>query len=202
MNSSKRLLVLLSLVAVLAASPVRRDASTTSCLSNPNCGPIPGESTLYSDYTDKPPPFPANMTAPVPATASGPVGEDDVLFQNLLSAEWAVFNFYQQGVDAFNESVFADLGLPTNTTYQRLVEIRDNEAGHLRIFQDSISAASIKPGPCKYEFGFGNNARDFFGAAEYHRGLQHGVFDGIGAAGQGARRSFPQRWRAEAYCWL
>ena len=152
MNSFKDLLVLLSLVAVLVASPVRRDTST-SCLSNPKCGPIPGESQLYSDYTGQSPPFPANMTAPVPATASGPAGEDDILFQNLLSAEWTVFNFYQQGVEAFNESVFTGLGLP-KTTYQRITEIRDNEAGHLRIFQDSISATSIKPGPCKYDYGF------------------------------------------------
>ena len=158
MNSSKNFLALLSLAAVLAASPVRRDAST-DCLSDPECGPIPGESTYYSEYTEKAPPFPANMTAPVPATASGPAGEDDNLFQNLLSAEWAVFNFYQQGVEAFNESVFANLGLP-NTTYQRITEIRDNEAGHLRIFQDSISATSIKPGACKYDYGF-TNAMDF-----------------------------------------
>ena len=158
MNSSNNLLVLLSLVAVLAASPLRRDTST-SCLSNPKCGPIPGQSTLYSDYTGKAPPFPANVTAPIPATASGPVGEDDILFQNLLSAEWAVFNFYQQGVEAFNESAFIDLGLPNNT-YQRITEIRDNEAGHLRIFQDSISPTSIKPGSCKYEFGF-TDASDF-----------------------------------------
>ena len=99
------------------------------------------------------------MTAPVPATTSGPIGEDDILFQNLLSAEWAVFNFYQQGVEDFNASVFIDLGLP-NTTYQRITEIRDNEAGHLRIFQDSISATSIKPGPCKYKYGF-TNAMEF-----------------------------------------
>ena len=93
------------------------------------------------------------MTAPIPATSTDPVGEDDVLFQNLLSAEWAVYSFYQQGVEAFNQSVFIDLGLP-NTTYQRITEIRDNEAGHLRIFQDSISSASIKPGACRYEYGF------------------------------------------------
>ena len=152
MSSPKNLLVLLSLVAALAANPVRRDASQ-SCLSDPKCGPVPGESTFYTNYTGKSPPFPANTTVPVSATASGPAGVDDILFQNLLSAEWAVFNFYQQGVEAFNESVFTDLGLP-KTTYQRITEIRNNEAGHLRIFQDSISATSIKPGPCKYEYGF------------------------------------------------
>ena len=134
------------------AHPVRRSASP-DCASDPSCGPIPGESTLYSDYNQKSSPFPANMTAPIPATSTDPVGEDDILFQNLLSAEWAVYSFYQQGVEAFNESVFVDLGLP-NTTYQRITEIRDNEAGHLRIFQDSISSASVKPGACRYEYGF------------------------------------------------
>ncbi|CAD6575641.1 MAG: hypothetical protein ASARMPREDX12_007404 [Alectoria sarmentosa] len=99
------------------------------------------------------------MTAPVSATTTGPAGEDDILFQNLLSAEWAVYSFYQQGVEAFNQSVLTDLGLP-NTTYQRITEIRDNEAGHLRIFQDSISSSSIKPGACRYEYGF-TNAMEF-----------------------------------------
>ncbi|KAL1592259.1 hypothetical protein SLS60_011336 [Paraconiothyrium brasiliense] len=42
------------------------------------------------------------------------------------------------------------MGLPNNT-YERITEIRDNEAGHLRIFQDSISPSSVEPGPCKYE---------------------------------------------------
>ena len=158
MQFTKTISTLLSFITTLAAIPVRRDSSA-SCLSDPECGPIPGESLLYSDYAQKSPPFPANMTAPVPATATGTVGEDDILFQNLLSAEWAVFNFYQQGVEAFNQSVFVDLGLP-NTTYQRIIEIRNNEAGHLRIFQDSISAASMKPGACKYEYGF-NNAMEF-----------------------------------------
>lgn len=158
MHTSNTLLVLLSFVAFLRASPVHRIVST-SCLSDPSCGPIPGESPLYSDYAQKSSPFPANMTAPIPATTTGPKGEDDVLFQNLLSAEWIVYSFYQQGVEAFNTSIFIDLGLP-NTTYQRITEIRDNEAGHLRIFQDSISSASIKPGSCMYEFGF-SNAMEF-----------------------------------------
>ena len=51
----------------------------------------------------------------------------------------------------FNKSVFIDLGL-SNTAYQRIVEIRDNEVGHLCIFQDSISYASVKPGCCRYDF--------------------------------------------------
>lgn len=159
MYSTGFILTLLHLVVAIAASPVRRDASSKSCLSDPKCGPFPGETSYYTDYPYRSPPFPANTTGSIAATATGPAGEDDILFQNLLSAEWAVFNFYQQGVEAFNESVFINLGLP-NTTYQRIIEIRDNEAGHLRIFQDSISAASIKPGACKYDYGF-SNALDF-----------------------------------------
>lgn len=158
MQTSNTLLLLLSCSTAISAGPIRREAST-NCLSDPNCGPIPGESSLYSDYTRISPPFPANMTAPISATTTGPAGEDDILFQNLLSAEWAVYNFYQQGVEAFNQSVFTDLGLP-NTTYQRIIEIRDNEAGHLRIFQDSISSSSIKPGACRYEYSF-TNAMEF-----------------------------------------
>ncbi|KAF5856773.1 hypothetical protein ETB97_006733 [Aspergillus alliaceus] len=34
--------------------------------------------------------------------------------------------------------------------------MRDNEAGHIRIFQSQISNTSIKPGPCEYNFGFEN----------------------------------------------
>jgi hypothetical protein len=129
-------------------------------LSDPSVGPIPGESSLYSDYRGKAPPFPANQSAPVPATATGPPGPDDLLFQNLLSAEWAVYSLYQQAVEAFNTSSFTDLGLP-NTTYSRVAEIRDNEAGHLRIFQDSISPNSLKPGACKYDFGFDGDAESW-----------------------------------------
>ncbi len=142
-------LLVLSLAKGILGAPIRTD--TPSCIADPECGPIPGESSLYSDDIGKSRPFPADVTAAILPTTNGPAGEDDVLFQNLLSAEWAVFSFYQQGVEAFNESSFTDLGLP-NTTYQRITEIRDNEAGHLRIFQDSISSASLKPGPCSYEY--------------------------------------------------
>ena len=99
------------------------------------------------------------MTAAILPTASESAGEDDVLVQNLFSAEWAVFSFYQQGVEAFNTSSFTSLGLPS-TTYQGITEIRDNEAGHLCIFQNSISPASLKPGSCNYDFMW-NNAAEF-----------------------------------------
>ena len=154
MQYTSTFVALLSLINSVLATPVRR-ATPPDCASDPTCGPIAGQSSIYSNYNQKSSPFPANMTAPVPATSTGPPGEDDLLFQNLLSAEWAVYNFYQQGVEAFNDSSFVDIGLP-NTTYQRIAEIRDNEAGHLRIFQDSISSASLKPGACRYEYGFTN----------------------------------------------
>lgn len=124
-------------------------------LSNPDVGPIPSESSYYSNYNGTSAPFPANITSAILPTASGTPGPDDLLFQNLLSAEWAIYSFYQQGVEAFNASSFTALGLP-NTTYERLTSIRDNEAGHLRIFQDEISSTSVKPGACKYQFGFTN----------------------------------------------
>lgn len=149
-------LLVLSLAKGIGA-PVRTD--TSGCIIDPECGPIPGESSLYSDDISKSRPFPADVTAAILPTASGPTGDDEVLFQNLLSAEWTVFSFYQQGVEAFNKSSFTDLGLPS-TTYQRITEIRNNEAGHLRIFQDSISPASLKPGPCNYDFMW-NNAAEF-----------------------------------------
>ncbi|THW93549.1 hypothetical protein D6D15_02338 [Aureobasidium pullulans] len=102
------------------ALPTREDNSNVS-LSDPNYGPIPGESRTYVDYGQTAAPFPGNIT----------------------------------GVEAFNQSSFTNLGLPT-MTYDRVINIRDNEAGHLRIFQDSISATSVKPGPCTYDYGFNN----------------------------------------------
>lgn len=134
MHLSKFLLILTSLSGRLLASPVPR-SSDTNPLSNPNYGPVPGESLIFNEYNGKAVPFPANSPGPIPATTKGPRGPDDELFQNLLSAEWAIFSFYQQGVEAFNESSFTESGF-LNTTYQRIVEIRDNETGHLRIFQD------------------------------------------------------------------
>jgi len=122
-------------------------------LSDPSYGPIPGESPLYSTYTGTAAPFPGNVTGAILNTTSGPPGEDDLLFQNLLAAEHVIFAFYQQGVERFNATAFTDAGY-LNTTYERIQQIRDNEAGHLRIFQDQISTNSIKPGPCQYNYPF------------------------------------------------
>jgi hypothetical protein len=139
--------------AAYAAAISSHGKSNSQKLADPNYGPIPGQSPLYSSYRGKAPPFPANVTDPIKPTAKGPPGTDDLVWQNLLSAEWVIFSFYQQAVEKFNETAFIKAGYP-NTTYDRIQEIRDNEAGHLRIFQNEITPTSIKPGSCKYEFPF------------------------------------------------
>ena len=125
----------------------------SSQLSNTSYGPIPGQSSLYSTYDGTAAPFPANFTGAIVNTTSGPPGADDLLFQNLLAAEWIIFSFYPQGVEAFSTASFVEAGFPS-TTYERIHQIRDNEAGHLRILQDQISTNSVKPGPCQYNFPF------------------------------------------------
>jgi hypothetical protein len=117
--------------------------------------PVPGFSNYYSTFRGKSVPYPGNETDPILPTTNGTAAPDDVLYQNLLAAEWAIFSFYQKGVELFNTSSFVEIGMP-NTTYDRIQEIRDNEAGHLAIFQSQISSNSLKPGPCKYEFGLAN----------------------------------------------
>jgi hypothetical protein len=132
------------------AHPTRQP---NTCLLNPACGPIPGESPIYSSQTSIEAPWPGNTTGAILPTTTGFPGTDDLLFQNLLSAEWIIFSFYQQGVERFNASSFTAAGFP-NTTYASIREIRNNEAGHLRIFQNQISSSSVKPGPCRYKFPF------------------------------------------------
>ncbi|PWY79521.1 hypothetical protein BO94DRAFT_588103 [Aspergillus sclerotioniger CBS 115572] len=80
-----------------------------------------------------------------------PPGPDDLLFQNLLSAEWIIYSFYQQAVNLYTPSSFTSLGYPNNT-YDRIAQIRNNEAGHIRIFQNQISNTSVTPGPCQYNY--------------------------------------------------
>ncbi|KAH8901171.1 hypothetical protein GQ53DRAFT_850608 [Thozetella sp. PMI_491] len=151
---SKYPLCLLALLTIgAAAAPVTANSTEAQLLANPDFGPQPGKSSLFSTYYGLPPPFPANVTVPIYPTKDGLPAPDDELWQNLLAAEWIIFSFYQSGVEAFNTSSFTDIGFP-NTTYQRIMEIRDNEAGHLRIFQNQISATSVKPGPCEYQFPF------------------------------------------------
>ncbi|GFF41276.1 hypothetical protein IFM51744_04750 [Aspergillus udagawae] len=50
----------------------------------------------------------------------------------------------------------------------KLAKIRDNEARHLRIFQDQISNHSLKPGPCKYGFGFNKATPETFLALQVY----------------------------------
>ena len=85
MLSSSFCLLVLSLAKGILGAPVRTD--TPSCIVDPECGPIPGESPVYSDDIGKGRPIPADVIAAVLPTTSGPPGEDDALFQNLLSAE-------------------------------------------------------------------------------------------------------------------
>jgi len=124
-------------------------------LADPTYGPIPGMSDLYSNYRGIERPFPGNITDPIFPTQDGPPAPDDHVWQNLLSAEWFIFEFYQQGIERFSDEDFVKAGMPNNTR-DRLFEIRNNEAGHLRIFQNQISPTSIKPGPCKYIFPLTN----------------------------------------------
>ncbi|KAL2262030.1 hypothetical protein VTK26DRAFT_2698 [Humicola hyalothermophila] len=122
-------------------------------LADPAYGPIPGDSDIYSSYWGVDRPFPGNITDPIFPTQHGPPGQNDDTWQNLLSAEWVIFSFYQQGIERFTDDDFIKAGMP-NTTRRRLLEIRNNEAGHLRIFQNQISPTSVKPGACKYSFPF------------------------------------------------
>jgi len=141
------------LITKTTTAPVAANHGDAQLVADPTFGPQPGESSLYSTYYGQAPPFPANVTVPIYPTEDGPAAPDDQLWQNLLAAEWVIFSFYQSGVEAFNASSFIDSGF-SNITYQRIMEIRDNEAGHLRIFQNQISSTSLKPGPCKYRFPF------------------------------------------------
>ncbi|KAI4865047.1 ferritin-like domain-containing protein [Hypoxylon rubiginosum] len=148
--------LLTPLVSLTAAKPIQGRIGSfaeTQKLADPGYGPVPGQDPLFSSYYGKDAPFPAYLSDVVLPTKIGPPGEDDQVWQNLLSAEWIIFNFYQQAVEAFNTSSFIKAGMP-NTTYQRIQEIRNNEAGHLRIFQNQISATSLKPGACEYQFPF------------------------------------------------
>ena len=133
-------------------SPSASPSGSSQILDDPKFGPIPAESSYYTSDNSTSPPFPGNYSQPVFPTSNGTAGADDLLFQNLLGAEWAIFAFYQFGVETFNQSVFEEAGYPSHT-YQRILEIRNNEAGHARIFEEQISSASTKPAPCKYQFG-------------------------------------------------
>ena len=141
--------------ATVVSAPVSGSSVYTESqmLADPNWGPVPGEDPIFNTYWGKAPTWPGNLTDAVLPTQKGAPGVDDRVWQNLLAAEWVIFNFYQQAVERFNESSFVALGMPTNT-YQRIMEMRNNEAGHLRIFQKQSSPTSVKPGACQYAFPF------------------------------------------------
>ncbi|KAI1772870.1 hypothetical protein F4818DRAFT_127243 [Hypoxylon cercidicola] len=148
--------LLTPLVSLAAANPILGKIGSfaeTQKLADPNYGPVPGQDPLFNSYYGKAAPFPGYLRDVVLPTKIGPPGVDDQVWQNLLSAEWVIFDFYQQAVEAFNTSAFVAAGMP-NTTYQAIQEIRNNEAGHLRIFQNQISPTSIKPGACEHQFPF------------------------------------------------
>lgn len=132
---------------------IRASAAVLGVCSTVIASYRPGFDDYYSDYRGKDPPWPGNEREPIMPTGNGSPGPDDGLFQNLLAAEWAIFAFYQKAVEMFDTSSFTDYGLPA-TTYDRIQEIRNNEAGHLVLFREKISGNSIKPGPCEYRFGF------------------------------------------------
>ncbi|KAI0124303.1 ferritin-like domain-containing protein [Xylariales sp. AK1849] len=148
-----------SLAAISSAKPVEsrwlqvRNETDSQKLADPTYGPIPGQDPLFSSYYGVAAPFPGYLRDAVLPTKEGPPAADDQVWQNLLSAEWVIYDFYQQGVEAFNATSFVKAGYP-NTTYMRIQEIRNNEAGHLRLFQNQISATSVKPGACTHQFPF------------------------------------------------
>ncbi|KAI0169685.1 hypothetical protein GGR52DRAFT_573741 [Hypoxylon sp. FL1284] len=148
--------LLAPIVPIATAKPILGKIGSfmeTQKLADPSYGPVPGEDPIFSSYYGKDAPFPGYLRDAVLPTKQGPPGQDDEVWQNLLSAEWIIFDFYQQAVEAFNASAFVKAGMP-NTTYQRIQEIRNNEAGHLRIFQNQISPTSVKPGACQHQYPF------------------------------------------------
>ena len=97
------------------------------------------------------PPYPGNRKDPILPTSDGPPAPDDELFQSLAAAEWTILAFYNDAIRRFKSEDFTSLGFP-NDTFDRIQEIRNNEAGHVQITLDMISDASTKPGPCEYNF--------------------------------------------------
>lgn len=154
-----------SLATILPAAVALPKGSSSGSLQDA-ISAVPGKSPLFLNYPGKKTPLASEYLKVIPATGSGPAGEDDLLFENLLAAEWSIYSFYQAGVEAFTSSNFTTLGLP-NSTYERIVQMRDNEAGHVRIFQEQISNNSVKPGPCKYDYDFNKNPQIWLALQTY-----------------------------------
>jgi hypothetical protein len=132
--------LLLSHASVTRASPV-----TQTVIGGPPAG-------IYGTNFTKSGPVDQGQTT-FPKQADKDLKGDDILFQNLLSAEWIVADFYQQGVEYFNQSVFTEAGF-ANETMSRLTEIYQNENGHLAIFENAIPSGVTKPGKCQYDYSF------------------------------------------------
>lgn len=121
--------------------------------------PIVGQYEPYNNQRGLDPPYPGNRKDPILPTSSGPPAPDDELFQSLASAEWTITYFYQDAIRRFKSEDFTKLGFPDDT-FDRLQEIRNNEVGHVKITTDMISDASVKPGPCRYNFNI-SSAMEF-----------------------------------------
>lgn len=133
--------------------------------------PIVGQYEPYNKARGPELPTPGDLTGATPAKTGGPATDDDILYQQLMAAEWSVVNFYPRAVEIFKADDFTQLGFP-NTTYDRIQEIRNNEIGHVNImagvnfdilrkatsilipYLQLISDDAVKPGPCNYTHNF------------------------------------------------
>ncbi|EME48270.1 hypothetical protein DOTSEDRAFT_60592 [Dothistroma septosporum NZE10] len=115
--------------------------------------PIAGQYEPYNNARGPQLPTPGDLTGATPAKTGGPPTADDILYQQLMAAEWTIVYFYKRAVEIFTADDFTKLGF-ANTTYDRIQEIRDNEVGHVNIMAGLISDNAIKPGPCKYTYNF------------------------------------------------
>ncbi|KAK4497013.1 hypothetical protein PRZ48_011462 [Zasmidium cellare] len=134
------------LSAILLTTTLAHHAS-----SYPHQEPIPGQYEPYNTHHGPDPPYPGTRKTPILPTSNEPPAPDDALFQSLAAAEWTILDFYNSALRRFKPEDFVQLGFPNNT-YERLEEIRNNEAGHVQITLSMISDASTKPAPCAYSF--------------------------------------------------
>lgn len=81
-----------SLAIALPVLALPKDSSSGSLRNAINA--VPGESALFVDYPGKKTPLAKKYLRAIPPTRSGLAGEDDLRFQNLLAAEWAIYSFY------------------------------------------------------------------------------------------------------------
>jgi hypothetical protein len=84
------LLALILLVRTTSSSPINSPGRLKRYEDS-----IPGDSPLFVSYTGKATPLVSTYNRVMPATRHGFPGLDDLLFQNLLSAEWIIYSFYK-----------------------------------------------------------------------------------------------------------